>query len=135
MTNRREELLQTSGREAVDWREAQAGAGSLLSLVTMTPGPPPPRLAAILLLIRTQWAAPGAGPSGRCGAAAAGLSRLRCLPGGRAETWRPGGPRSRGEPWAPAAQVGPVSDRSRAKRPARHPRLGWRRARGCNRRA
>lgn len=43
--------------------------------------PPPPRLAAILLLIRTQWAALGAGPSGRCGAAAAGLSNLRCLPG------------------------------------------------------
>lgn len=43
--------------------------------------PPPPRLAAILLLIRTQWAALEAGPSGRCGAAAAGLSNLRCLPG------------------------------------------------------
>lgn len=86
--------------EAVDWGKSQLGR------VLCSPGyydarPPPPRLAAILLLIGTQWAAPGAGPSGWCGAAAAGLSHLRCLPGGGQKPGGPGGPApvgSRGRP-------------------------------------
>lgn len=108
--------LRASGAEVVDWSFPSRGRA------LRRPGyydarPPPPRLAAILLLIRTQWAEPGAGPSGRCGAAAAGLSHCAaCQGAGRSLEARE--PSSRGEPRALAAQAGPVSARSRAAGPA-----------------
>ncbi|XP_060230736.1 mortality factor 4-like protein 1 [Meriones unguiculatus] len=75
--------------------------------------PLPLRLAALSVLIRTQWAAQGAAPTGQCRAASAvGLSHLGSPPGGGPKSGGAGGQSSRWVPWSPAAPGGPVNDRS-----------------------